>query len=50
MRKPRGFTIVELVVVMTIMAILLTLGVVCLNASQLNARNMKRDTDLDAIA
>ena len=50
MRKPRGFTIVELVVVMTIMAILLTLGVVGLNASQLNARNMKRDTDIDAIA
>lgn len=35
---------------MTIMAILLTLGVVGLNASQMNARNLERDSDIDAIA
>lgn len=50
MLKPRGFTIVELVVVMTIMAILLTLGVVSLNASQMNARNLERDADIEAIS
>lgn len=50
MPKLKGFTIVELVVVMAIMAILLTLGVVSLNASQRNARNIKRDSDIEAIA
>lgn len=50
MKRIRGFTVVELVVVMTIMAILLTLGFVSLNASQVNARNMERGTDIEAIA
>ena len=50
MKRFRGFTVVELVVVMTIMAILLTLGFVSLNSSQVNARNTERKADIDAIA
>lgn len=46
----RGFTVVELMVVMVIMAILLTLGVASFNGSQLNARNMERATDIDTLA
>lgn len=50
MRRQRGFTIVELVVVLTIMAILLTLAIVGLNSSQVNARDEKREADIAAIA
>ena len=50
MAKKRGFTIVELVVVMTIMGILLTLGIVGLGASQANARDTERKSDIEAIA
>lgn len=50
MRRQRGFTIVELVVVLTIMAILLTLAIVGLNSSQINARDEKRKSDIAAIA
>lgn len=50
MQTRRGFTIVEMVVTMAIMAILLTLTVVSLNQSQVNARNAKRKADAQAIA
>lgn len=46
----RGFTIVELVVVMTIMAILLGLGVVGFANSRASARDAKRAADISAIA
>lgn len=46
----RGFTIVELVVVMTIMAILLVLGFVGFASSQANARDAERSADINAIA
>ena len=50
MQKRRGFTIVEMVVTLTIMAILLTLTVVMLSNSQVNARNAKRKADVEAIS
>lgn len=50
MQTRRGFTIVEMVVTLAIMAILLTLTVVNLNSSQVNARNAKRASDVAAIA
>lgn len=50
MHKRRGFTIVELVIVMVIMAILLGLGFVSLTRSQANARDAKRKSDVAAIA
>lgn len=50
MIRRRGFTVVELVVVMVIMGILLTLGMVSLSGSQANTRNIERSTDIDAIA
>lgn len=50
MQTRRGFTIVEMVVTLAIMAILLTLTVVSLDQSQVNARNAKRRADTQAIA
>lgn len=50
MRRQRGFTIVELVVVLTIMAILLVLTSVGLAASQKNGRDAERKADVEAIA
>lgn len=45
----RGFTIVELVIVLTIMGILLAVAVVNINASQVNARDSERKSDIEAI-
>ena len=50
MENQRGFTVVELVVVMTIMAILLVLTVVSLNNSRVDARDAKRKADVETIA
>ena len=50
MQNRRGFTIVELVVVMAIMAILLTLAVLSISKNQANARDAKRNADVAAIA
>lgn len=46
----RGFTIVELIVVISVMGILLVLGVVNLRGSQANARDAERKTDIETIA
>ncbi len=46
----RGFTIVELIIVITIMGILIVLGVVNLNSSQVNARDAERKSDVETIA
>lgn len=46
----RGFTIVELAVVITVMGILLVLGVVILDDSQINSRDSERKTDIETIA
>ncbi len=46
----RGFTIVELIIVITIMGILLVLGVVNLRGSQTNARDSERKADVESIA
>lgn len=45
----RGFTIVELIVTITIMGILLTLAVVNLNSTQTNARDSERKGDVESI-
>lgn len=45
----RGFTIVELVIVLTIMGILLAIAVVNINASQVNSRDSERKADIEAI-
>jgi len=46
----RGFTIAELIIVITIMAILLTLGVVNFRSQQSNARDAERRVDVESLA
>lgn len=46
----RGFTIVELIITITIMGILLTLAVVNVSSTQKNARDDERKADIEAIA
>ena len=48
--KSRGFTIVELIIVIAIMGILMTLGVVRLSSSQLEARDKERKSDVETLA
>jgi prepilin-type N-terminal cleavage/methylation domain-containing protein len=48
--KRRGFTIVELIITITIMGILLTLAVVNVNVTQAKARDDERKGDIDSIA
>ena len=50
MRQWSGFTIIELVVVMVIMAILLTLAGFNISGSQANARDNERNVDASTIA
>ncbi|MGY4893591.1 MAG: type II secretion system protein [Candidatus Saccharimonadota bacterium] len=46
----RGFTVVELIITVTIMGILLTLAVVNLNTTQVGARDTERKEDVAALA
>lgn len=46
----RGFTIVELIVIIAIMGILLILSVVNLGSSQANGRDSERKADVESIA
>lgn len=48
--KRRGFTIIELIVTITVMAILLSLAVVNLESSQVNARDAERKADAEGLA
>jgi prepilin-type N-terminal cleavage/methylation domain-containing protein len=45
----RGFTIIEIVIVITIMGILLTLAVAGISSSQINARDTERTQDMTAL-
>lgn len=46
----RGFTVVEIIITITIMGILLLLAVVNLNASQMSNRDAERVSDVESIA
>lgn len=50
MQKRRGFTAVELVVVMVVIGILLTIAVLSFRHTQAVARDRERDADVQAIA
>lgn len=46
----RGFTIVELLIIIAVLGVLLTLGVVNLRGTQASARDEERRTDVESIA
>lgn len=48
-RTSRGFTIVEVTIVLVIMVILMTLAIVGFRSSQANARDEKRHADIEVI-
>lgn len=48
--RERGFTLVEILVTITIVAILAVIGMVIMGAVQRNARDAKRVADINAIA
>ncbi len=50
MAKGRGFTIIELLIVMAVMAILLVIGVVDVSSSQVHARDNERKADVETLA
>lgn len=50
MKRSKGFTLVELLITMSIMVILLILVVVNLRSNQANARDDQRKSDVNAIA
>lgn len=50
MKRHRGFTLVELLITMTVMVILLTVAIVSLRSNQVNARDEKRKTDTKVIS
>lgn len=50
MKKLRGFTLVELMITMVIMVILMTVAIVSLRGSEVNARDAKRSSDIETIA
>lgn len=48
--RSRGFTVIEILVTITIMAILLVVGVVNLRSTQVSARDTERKTDIDSLS
>lgn len=50
MRHQRGFTLVELLIVIVIMSVLLVLATVNLRSGQITARDQERKTDVENIA
>lgn len=49
MKYSRGFTLIELIIVMVVMAVLMALGVVGLNTTQKQARDKERSADIEII-
>lgn len=49
-KKQKGFTLVELMIVITVIAILATIGVVSFSRVQKQARDTKRKADMRALA
>ena len=49
-RNPKGFTLVELLVVVSIIAVLSVIGITVFTGLQKNARDSRRKADIDSIA
>lgn len=49
-RNPQGFTLVELLIVITIIAVLAVIGVTVYSGTQKTARDSRRRADIDAIS
>lgn len=49
MKKQLGFSLIELLVVATIIIVLMTIGIVSYRQSSRNARNAKRQSDLESV-
>ena len=50
MKTRHGFTLIELMITMTIMVILVSVSIISLRGSQANARDAKRASDVETIA
>lgn len=48
--NPQGFTLIELMVVISIIAVLSVVGVTLFNTAQKNARDARRKADIEAIS
>lgn len=48
--KRGGFSIIEIIVTVTVLGILLTLAVVSMSSAQINARDTERQSDVESIA
>ncbi len=49
-KKTRGFTLIELMVVVTITGIIMAAGIIAFTNAQRNSRDSKRKADVDAIS
>jgi prepilin-type N-terminal cleavage/methylation domain-containing protein len=50
MKQSRGFTIIEIIVTISVMLVLMAVSIVALRSTQVDARDQERKTDVESIA